>query len=170
MGNDLPSVDEMQAIVQRAQRKNATRKDLQALRELLDQVPALASGWVDLTQQTYSAVFESLAGNPATEMILAQSVNNLRAKLGYADAPLIEALLIDAVVLAWLRYTDVERRANSAWSGSHTLARGAYWDKRLSAAQRRYLRAIETLARIRKLGPKVLQVNIAAQQINQANA
>jgi len=35
--------------------------------------------------------------------------------------------------------------------GQHDRASGTYWDKRLSAAQRRYLRAVETLERVRKL-------------------
>lgn len=41
----------------------------------------------------------------------------------------------------------------------------AYWERRLNSAHRRYLRAIETLAKIRKQGLAV-QVNIAVNQIN----
>jgi hypothetical protein len=59
-------------------------------------------------------------------------------------------------------------------ANSGTLEQGEYWEKRLSAAQRRYLRACETLARVRKLtlGTLALQVNIAAaggQQVNMIN-
>ncbi len=44
-----------------------------------------------------------------------------------------------------------------------------YWDRHLNAAQRRYLRAIETLARVRKLsGRGPIQINIAEQQVNVA--
>ena len=48
-----------------------------------------------------------------------------------------------------------------------------HWEKRLSANQRRYFRAIETLARVRKLAsrtPEILQVNIAEQQVNQVTS
>jgi hypothetical protein len=46
---------------------------------------------------------------------------------------------------------------------SHTLTLGMYWEKRLSAAQRRFTRACETLARVRKLSnTPALQFNIAA--------
>ena len=46
-----------------------------------------------------------------------------------------------------------------------------HWERRLSAAQRRYLRACESLARVRKLGrtTPALQLNIAThggQQVN----
>ncbi len=51
--------------------------------------------------------------------------------------------------------------------GMLTLKQGEYWEKRLSSAQRRYLRACETLARVRKLAQaSPLQVNIGAQQVN----
>jgi hypothetical protein len=50
---------------------------------------------------------------------------------------------------------------------------GMYWEKRLTAAQRRFTRACETLARVRKLSRNTpaLQFNIAAsggQQVNVA--
>jgi len=48
------------------------------------------------------------------------------------------------------------------------LESGHFWDRRLSAAQRRHLRACETLARIRRMGIAALQVNIARQQVNVA--
>jgi hypothetical protein len=49
------------------------------------------------------------------------------------------------------------------------------WDKLLTQAQRRHLRALESLARIRKLskGSDFVQVNIAAdggQQVNVAGS
>ncbi|HEV8136372.1 MAG TPA: hypothetical protein VGP85_16955 [Pyrinomonadaceae bacterium] len=54
---------------------------------------------------------------------------------------------------------------------SITLTLGMYWEKRLSAAQRRFTRACETLARVRKLSRNTpaLQFNIATsggQQVN----
>ena len=44
----------------------------------------------------------------------------------------------------------------------------AWWEKRLSGAQRRYLRACETLAKIRKMQLPMVQVNIGQQQLNVA--
>lgn len=49
--------------------------------------------------------------------------------------------------------------------GSMPFKNAAYWERRLNSAHRRYLRAIETLAKIRKQGLAV-QVNIAVNQIN----
>ena len=52
-----------------------------------------------------------------------------------------------------------------------TLTMGKYWEGRLSAAQRRHLRAVETLARVRRLLSRIpaVQVNIATQGGQQVN-
>jgi hypothetical protein len=53
---------------------------------------------------------------------------------------------------------------------SITLTVGAYWDKRLSMAQKRFMRACESLARVRRLSRRIpLQVNIAAKGAQQIN-
>jgi hypothetical protein len=44
-----------------------------------------------------------------------------------------------------------------------------YWERRISMTQKRYLKAIETLARIRKITGPGIQVNISTsggQQVN----
>ena len=63
-----------------------------------------------------------------------------------------------------LRYTSVMRQ-------SITLMLGAYWEKRLTAAQKRFNRACESLERVRKLSahlPRV-QINVAAEGGQQVN-
>ena len=95
----------------------------------------------------------------------------LRNELGYREAPLLEQLLIQHAALCWLKLSLVELQYSYATKGSITLTVGMYWEKRLTAAQKRFTRACETLARVRKLARNTpaLQVNIAAnggQQVN----
>lgn len=47
---------------------------------------------------------------------------------------------------------------------------GVYHQRIMSAAQKRYLAAIKTLALVRKLGLPVLKVNIAKKQVNVAGS
>jgi len=88
----------------------------------------------------------------------------VQADLGYATAPPIERLLIEAVGLAWLRLGIMElRHASSAWAGPGN-AQADFWSRNLTAAQGRYLRAVVALARVRRLlGPTALQANIGQQ-------
>jgi hypothetical protein len=65
-------------------------------------------------------------------------------------------------VLCWLRLNIIENRHEA--QSNQTLAQGDYGERTLSSTQKRYLRAVETLAKIRKLGINV-QINIADKQI-----
>jgi hypothetical protein len=98
-------------------------------------------------------------------------LQSLKKELGSEGVPLLEQLLIQQAALCWLKLNLVELSYSHTLKQSITLTLGLYWEKRLTAAQRRFTRACETLARVRKLSRNTpaLQFNIAAsagQQIN----
>jgi hypothetical protein len=84
---------------------------------------------------------------------------------------MLEQMLIEEVLLCWLRLIIWEYKLTELDIEGMTLIKAEFWDKRLSGAQRRYLRACETLARVRRLtrNNPALQVNIAAQDGKQVN-
>jgi len=99
-----------------------------------------------------------------------QRLEALRSDLAYASASPLERLLIQQVTLCWLNLNAVEYRHSNVMRQSITLTLGIYWEKRLSAAQRRFTRACESLARVRRLSRRIpVQVNIAAQGGQQIN-
>lgn len=68
-------------------------------------------------------------------------------------------------------YCESSRSKASTMAQSITLTLGMYWEKPLTAAQRRFTRACETLTRVRKLSRNTpaLQINLATsggQQVN----
>jgi len=67
-------------------------------------------------------------------------------------------------VLAWQRYTQVERSAAAVWDRPHNTMECQYWNERLSLAQRRYLMTMETLAKVRRLALPALLVNMLEKQ------
>ncbi len=94
----------------------------------------------------------------------------MRSDLGSASSPLLEQLLIQHVTLCWLNLNGVEFKHSNLMKESITLTVGTYWDKRLTEAQRRFTRACESLARVRRLSRRIpIQVNIAAQGGQQIN-
>ncbi len=87
----------------------------------------------------------------------------VKSLLGYDRASPVERLLIEQVAACYLRLNITEQSFEGVMGQEHTFKLGAYWEKKLAAAQHRYLRAIETLARVRKLlGGPAVQFNIAA--------
>ena len=62
------------------------------------------------------------------------------------------------------RLADTEWSYEAHATGKLTLAQADFWERKLNHAQHRYLRAVETLARVRKLNISI-QVNVAQNQI-----
>ena len=106
--------------------------------------------------------------NEANRAFIQDELRRLRESLGAAEASPVERLLIDQVVVCHLRMHLTEQWYQSAMQGC-SLPCAAFCERKLSAVQRRYLRAIETLSRVRTLiGVPLVQVNIAsggAQQL-----
>jgi hypothetical protein len=88
----------------------------------------------------------------------------LRAELAGPEPTSVERLLVERVVARWLQVQDADVRYAQAKDLS--LAWGAYYQRRMDRAHKRYLSAIRTLALVRRLALPVLQVNIARKQVN----
>jgi hypothetical protein len=125
----------------------------------------------DLVKFTTKTIITAAAGKKQTvELSLARSVEALKEELGHDTAPPLQRILIEQVILTWLRHNWVayqhqvmEDRADT------TLTKATWWDKQLTASQHRFLRACQTLARVQKLAERTpaLQVNFAHNQVNQ---
>jgi hypothetical protein len=118
-------------------------------------------------------VIESANVVPALKESWKHRLQALKKDLGNEGAPVLEQLLIQQAALCWLKLNLVELSYANVMKQSITLTLGIYWEKRLTAAQRRFNRACETLARVRKLArhTPALQFNIArsgGQQVNVA--
>jgi hypothetical protein len=95
-------------------------------------------------------------------------LNGMKDQMRYSDSSIVEKMVINDIILSWYRLQVAE------WYLTHSLKNNANkiiidtWDKMVSTAQKRYLRATETLVRIRKSGVK-LQINIATDGGKQKN-
>ena len=120
----------------------------------------------DLAADARDALIAKHTPQPVVQAAIRQGVACLEQELGADTAPALERLLIQQIAVCWLNVYDVQHRYSRVQVGGVTLAQGTYWEKRLSAAQRRYLLACESLARVRRLAqPRPLQINVAGQQL-----
>jgi hypothetical protein len=90
----------------------------------------------------------------------------IRAEMGYHEAPIMEKMLIENVITAWLRVQWLEFLITARMSGEFRIPAMEFWQKSLATAQRSYLAACETLAKIRKMKLPNIQLNIGDKQIN----
>lgn len=161
----LPAPDDdskaaMLAILKRADRVDATPEDMAALRALLDKGRDI--GFV--AGPVRQALARELAEMPATGLgreLLTRDLDRRRRELGYDAAPALERPLIDLVLLCELRLGNIEQVYSVKWGtngGGISSETARFWEQRLSAAQRRFLGAVETLARVRRVRVELARV------------
>jgi len=148
------------------------------MRRILSQRPDLWREFGDLAKnETETLIRYGWKGDPAGQESVKMACENLKSDLGYEQSSPLERMAIEEVALAWVRLYEVQNRNtyfchNRDGQGIHPET-AEFWDRRLMYSQRRYWRAMEGLARVRKLskGVKFVQINVAetgAQQINVA--
>lgn len=166
-----PELTEFGELVLRTDKSNPKPKDVQALRRYLDQHREVWRVLGDVAEFAYNRLVDATVGDQAAlRESLQAGKQAMRDDLGYPQSAALERILIDQIILCWLRLYHVEFKYTEAQNGSMSLALASHWERKLSATQRRCLRACETLARIRKLKLPTLQVNIGQKQLNVAPA
>ncbi len=154
--------------LQRTNKKNPAKKDVEAMQAALREYPELWR-FGDLARQAQHQIIDKTESSELITACLYQGTVEMRREMGYEAAPPLERLLIEQVLLTWLDYHHTQYQYEGHLHVSIPTAHRDYWDRHINAAQRRYLRAIETLARVRKLsGRGSIQINIAEQQVNVA--
>lgn len=153
-------------LLRKVDKDNPSKDDIEKLWSWLEERPDLGLAVANLADFAKDMIIHQTPfKQESVKMCLEAGTVQLQNDMGYQEAQPLERMLIENIIICWLRLQAVEIGMSNNTKGSHTLSEGRYWDQRLSAAQMRYLRAIETLARVRKANIAI-QVNIARQQIN----
>jgi hypothetical protein len=171
-GIDEKKAREFIEIVKRAYNNKPDKKAIQELQKWLNEYPQIWRVVFDLSHVIEHNLIDHLVTDQAAQLAIKRNADQIRDDLGYDNSPVMEKLLIDNIVLAWLRWQWNEYQlVVFMGKGEIRMSVVEFWEKRLSAAQRRYLRACETLTRIRHLTSSrpAVQVNIANQGGQQVN-
>lgn len=138
-------------LVRRTMKERPKAADVAELRRTLAADPDL---WRDAGDLTCRAGEVLVAETNATVFVkesIRRGMVVRRRELGYAEASPLERLLIERIVLCGTALDLLQMVVTHKLAESHTFAAGAYWDRRLERAERRYVRVVEALARVRKL-------------------
>ncbi len=159
----------LRAILRKMDSDNPHPQDVEAVRALLRESPELARIVCNVVEVNATKVIESLVVGALGREALGATVRTMRAELGYREAPALEQGLIDVVVQCWLRLQQVEHSYTGFLTQGVVIAQAEWCERRLTAAHGRYLRACESLARVRRLTrPGAVQINVGDQQVNVA--
>lgn len=166
---ELDEIHQLSARVETAEVPDP--QDVNRLRQLLDGLPDHLFPDNMPTGFHRHQLIEKMSRGATRVFMMAES-DRLKQDLGFAAAPPTERLLIDHILTLRLHLFHAEKMyGNAVMDQATTPAVETYRDKLLTTAQNRYLRAIESLARVRRLASHTpsLQINIAREGGQQVN-
>lgn len=159
---------ELRELARKVDKAKPAPDDVAALGALLYRHPELWRMCGDLAEQAALRLIEEINAPRSMKRSMQSGLAAMADELAQPDDGPLESLIIRQIVGAWVRLAYTEYAYNGALvAGNQTLAQADFWERRLTAAERRYLRSCETLARVRRLGVPAVQVNIAERQLNQ---
>jgi hypothetical protein len=154
---------EVEEVLERCNTEDPAPKDVKALRHYLRTTPGLWRRYGDMIGITMEAVWRALPKHPTVVESFKQARLELRKELGVEQASTFERLLIEHVIVCWFQMQFTSALYSTYYTESTTIDLKQYYCRMLSAAQRRYLRACETLARIRRMSLPTVRVNVNAR-------
>lgn len=165
----IPSgVEEMRALIERAQRGDEST--LPVIRKIVERPEGVALLHGDLAVQAEQSLVKVMGGkNLAYREAITRKLEMLRAELLGENPTPVERLLVERAVACWLQVQEADIRYAQN-QGTMSFKQADCHERRIDAANRRYLAALKTLALVRKLAVPVLQVNIAKKQVNVVGA
>lgn len=113
----------------------------EASKHLGNQATLAFESWVEMNS------YNNGLRREATEI----EANKVMNKLGYQKANPLEQILIQEIVICWLRVNHLSDTQKTKLNQSHTTESGLYWSKQVEIAQKQFTRACESLAKVKKL-------------------
>ncbi len=137
-------------LIKRTDVAKPSKEDLLALRNHLDSDATLVRA-NEITEVAYKAIIESHTNTALQIEICKRDIEDKRAEMGYHSASLLVKMLIDQVIICHLRLQVYEASHAKGMAESASIEVAEYRDRLLTNYQRRFLRATETLARVRRM-------------------
>lgn len=156
---DTPTKADIAEALRVAISSGATKEQHDALRKLLARAPEAGRAF-DLAERAITAMVSVMPAGDISRVVQLGRMESLRDELSGPAPTVLERLLIDQVVLSYLHLNLIEYQQSRLWEQEMGMEIIAFWEQRLDGAQRRYLRAIGELARVRRL------LNLPAPQVN----
>jgi hypothetical protein len=116
----------------------------------------------DLTAEAMDRALEKFWLGYLTKKGVTVAAKSLKAELGHAEASPVERMMIDHAVMCHVRLGMMEHLYSRHASGQMDVIE--HWEKRLTLAQRRFTRAVTTLARVRALLARADSAKEAAER------
>ena len=167
---DPAHVDEFLTVIDRAYKaKNPAKEDLETIRKFLSAYPEFCQIVFNMGGVTRDRIVKDWVSGKIAKTAIQEQVNYLRDGMGYQEAPIMEKMIIDNIATCWLRLQYIDYAVAAKMAGDFNIRHMEFWQKSLATAQKSYLAACETLAKVRKMRLPNIQLNIGEKQVNVAS-
>jgi len=159
---------EEEAFNRRVNSNEATTEDKKKLRKYYDENPDYVREIGDLSNQVIEELLSLyMSTSFATRESYRRKIKMMREDLGYSHSSSVEQVLIEQICVTWLKLNIIEWASVNKLRESHSIETGLYWGKMLEMAQRRHLKATESLAKVRML---LASADLRQQQADEKRA
>lgn len=139
------------ALVARIDKDDPKPEDLKALSKEMEAKPKIYRSIGNVQQKVFDQILCGAITTTSQREITKKYIAEMKAELGYQESSFVEKMLIEEIVTRWLRLASIEIAYQNVTNSSHSIEEGMYIEKRLDLAHKRFLRSMETLAKVRKL-------------------
>jgi hypothetical protein len=144
-------VQQLSALIDKANRGKPNGPQVKALRQFIDSHPEMAKEHNVVAYSVRRGLMLKISAEPGNFELFEREYEKNRDELGWKDASPIERLMIERVMLCWMRLLWCEHYDAGFMQGGVSMRESEYADKQLARAHSRYVRALESLARLRLL-------------------
>jgi hypothetical protein len=133
----------------------------------------------DLHANITDTLMKKIAANKSTAEFLTANIDEKKQNLGYSKADALERMMIDRVVMCWLRVTVAEIHCTNLVNTTTTFKESDFADRSLTRASNRFMQACEALERYRVMAEAVkiakakanlLEAKVSESKMNKSNA
>src|SRR6266496_2124562 len=101
---DPVRADEIMKVIERAYKaKKPAKEDLQEIRKFLIEYPEFSRAVFSMTEAIQGRIIKNFVGDEVAQTAIEEHTIYLRDEMGYHEATIMEKMLIDNILTAWLR-------------------------------------------------------------------
>jgi len=157
-------LDHLRDIIKRTSIRDPHPDDILELQQLLVAYPDLWKFAGNLDENNRRLIVESTIDQASVRESVLYGAEQLRRALTQSTDTALEHLAIEQCVTAHILHHMLQARYLRIQAQGTGIENSIHWEKRLTESQRRYLRALESLARLRRLRLPLLQIyNLSGQ-------
>jgi hypothetical protein len=165
---DDVSYDHFLYLYKKANKGKSQTEDVKELKAFIDENPDLITNSIGLAHMAMQDLIEGLFKTETERTMIEAELDRMKIEFGYTQASVIERMLFDTVLISWVRVQYLEGDYNRMFKEGMWDNQARFYTQLLNAAHQRFMRAVDTLGRLKKFHIN-FQVNIAAdggQQVN----